>query len=419
MPWRGWEKGPGQLSFGFINGGPGGGHVAMTIAGKGWAANTETGGGAGGTWTNTMSNRGPAWGASHPYFRGNIWHLGAKTTLAEIGGGGTSYNPLLALAERIWDATVGRLEKRFTRPPFSRDNFILSYALGKAARNVIDGIHDWLFDKLERMGGGGEWDGGGNLREWAHQGLILGNAFPPTPANVQKIMARAKQESGGNPNAVNNWDSNARAGHPSKGLMQIIDTTWETWRARYGSDVGPFDSNWMNPIKSVAVASRYMRGVYGYVVGATGSGYSNGGVALGPHLGLIGEKGPEMMVPLHDKRAVRLLQQVFRDTERANPDRINHEQTIVQYSDDSTPEETHRVIEKVRAEIEQLRADIVDVADHNERLVEKLLREQIKATVAAVMAAPDAGGWQEKLDRVLSEALALPEMQAQNNRRRR
>jgi hypothetical protein len=33
-------------------------------------------------------------------------------------------------------------------------------------------------------------------------------------------------ESGGNPNAINNWDSNARAGIPSQGLMQTIPSTF-------------------------------------------------------------------------------------------------------------------------------------------------------------------------------------------------
>jgi SLT domain-containing protein len=33
-------------------------------------------------------------------------------------------------------------------------------------------------------------------------------------------------ESGGNPNAINNWDSNAAAGIPSQGLMQTIPSTF-------------------------------------------------------------------------------------------------------------------------------------------------------------------------------------------------
>nr|WP_250634884.1 transglycosylase SLT domain-containing protein [Bacillus subtilis] len=34
------------------------------------------------------------------------------------------------------------------------------------------------------------------------------------------------KESGGNPNVVNRWDSNWKAGHPSQGLMQFIPSTF-------------------------------------------------------------------------------------------------------------------------------------------------------------------------------------------------
>lgn len=74
-------------------------------------------------------------------------------------------------------------------------------------------------------------------------------------------------------------NSNAQAGTPSKGLMQIIESTWNAWTT---SAIGWFAENWANPVKSVAVASRYMAGVYGYLVGANGQGYEEGGVIPGP-----------------------------------------------------------------------------------------------------------------------------------------
>lgn len=44
--------------------------------------------------------------------------------------------------------------------------------------------------------------------------------------DIANIKNRIRIESGGNETAVNNWDSNAAAGHPSKGLLQFIDTTF-------------------------------------------------------------------------------------------------------------------------------------------------------------------------------------------------
>ena len=45
--------------------------------------------------------------------------------------------------------------------------------------------------------------------------------------NSGAVLRRIDFESDGNPNAINNWDSNAKAGTPSKGLMQVIDPTFK------------------------------------------------------------------------------------------------------------------------------------------------------------------------------------------------
>jgi hypothetical protein len=42
------------------------------------------------------------------------------------------------------------------------------------------------------------------------------------------ILAQIKQESSGNPKSVNNYDSNAAAGTPSMGLLQVIAPTYQT-----------------------------------------------------------------------------------------------------------------------------------------------------------------------------------------------
>jgi hypothetical protein len=52
---------------------------------------------------------------------------------------------------------------------------------------------------------------------------------------LDAIMRRMKQESGGNPNAINNWDSNAAKGTPSQGLMQTIPGTFAAYAGKYAS----------------------------------------------------------------------------------------------------------------------------------------------------------------------------------------
>ncbi|WP_320670786.1 transglycosylase SLT domain-containing protein [Patulibacter defluvii] len=52
---------------------------------------------------------------------------------------------------------------------------------------------------------------------------------PQSDAMVNNVFIIIRHESGGNPNAINNWDSNAQKGQPSQGLMQVIPSTFQ-WR---------------------------------------------------------------------------------------------------------------------------------------------------------------------------------------------
>jgi hypothetical protein len=105
----------------------------------------------------------------------------------------------------------------------------------------------------------------GQARDWIKQGLRLAG-IPDTPANVETVLGRAKQESSLNPHAQNNWDSNARKGTPSKGFLQTIDGTFSAYAVPGHHDI------W-NPVDNTAAAVRYMMARYGHLVGAGAGGY--------------------------------------------------------------------------------------------------------------------------------------------------
>jgi hypothetical protein len=67
---------------------------------------------------------------------------------------------------------------------------------------------------------------------------------------VKKIIMR---ESTGKADAVNGWDSNAAAGTPSKGLMQLIDTTFRNSVLPSLADKGIFD-----PVANITAGVRTM-----------------------------------------------------------------------------------------------------------------------------------------------------------------
>jgi SLT domain proteins len=81
--------------------------------------------------------------------------------------------------------------------------------------------------------------------------------------NTADIWMIIKYESGGNPNAINRWDSNAAAGHPSKGLMQTIDPTFSRWALPGHTDI------W-NPVDNIIAGVRYAIGRYGSVSAVPG-----------------------------------------------------------------------------------------------------------------------------------------------------
>lgn len=114
-------------------------------------------------------------------------------------------------------------------------------------------------------------------------------------ANVKRTLYQMQTESGGNPRAINNWDSNAKKGTPSKGLMQVIDPTFAAY-AR-----APFNKNIYDPLSNILASVRYAVSRYGSLARAyQGHGYANGGIATKPSI--FGEKGAEMAIPLTRNR---------------------------------------------------------------------------------------------------------------------
>jgi hypothetical protein len=108
------------------------------------------------------------------------------------------------------------------------------------------------------------WQAGTNA-EWIDQALrILAcegiDTSGISPADIAAIIGH---ESGGNPHAINMWDSNAAMGHPSKGLMQMIDSTFRAHCAPGHADI------W-NPVDNIVAGVRYAVARYGSVAAVPG-----------------------------------------------------------------------------------------------------------------------------------------------------
>lgn len=157
--------------------------------------------------------------------------------------------------------------------PLSFDQELLKPA-GKAIMNgFFSGLkHGGLkaFGFVKSIAGtiGGIFKGSGSLTDWVNQAVSITGV----PRGwVGPLIARALFESGGNPNAVNNWDINAQRGTPSKGLMQTIGPTFAAYAM-------PGHNSIFNPVDNLIAAIRYILARYGsiYAIDPPVRGYKEG-----------------------------------------------------------------------------------------------------------------------------------------------
>lgn len=98
--------------------------------------------------------------------------------------------------------------------------------------------------------------GSPNLAGWIQQALGLTGTPGSWAGPLSVLIGR---ESGGNPNAINNWDSNAAAGHPSQGLMQTIPGTFNAYHQAGTS------WNILDPVANIAAGINYIKARYGSI----------------------------------------------------------------------------------------------------------------------------------------------------------
>ncbi|MEV5435295.1 LysM peptidoglycan-binding domain-containing protein [Streptomyces sp. NPDC052682] len=97
-----------------------------------------------------------------------------------------------------------------------------------------------------------------NLDGWIREALDI-MARKGIPGSYDGIYRNIMRESSGNPLAINNWDSNAAAGTPSKGLLQVIDPTFQAYHVD-GTSWDPYD-----PVANITAACNYAAHRYGSI----------------------------------------------------------------------------------------------------------------------------------------------------------
>ncbi|WP_405499647.1 LysM peptidoglycan-binding domain-containing protein [Streptomyces niveus] len=102
-----------------------------------------------------------------------------------------------------------------------------------------------------------------DLDGWIRESLDI-MAQNGIPGSYDGIHRNIMRESGGNPQAINNWDSNAAAGTPSKGLLQVIAPTFEAYHVP-GTSTDSYD-----PVANITAACNYAADRYGSIDNVNG-----------------------------------------------------------------------------------------------------------------------------------------------------
>ncbi|MFE1312297.1 transglycosylase SLT domain-containing protein [Streptomyces sp. NPDC058755] len=97
-----------------------------------------------------------------------------------------------------------------------------------------------------------------NLDGWIRESLAI-MAQKGIPGTYNGIYRNIIRESSGNPAAINLWDSNAAKGIPSKGLLQVIDPTFNAYHVA-GTSFDIYD-----PVANITAACNYAAARYGSI----------------------------------------------------------------------------------------------------------------------------------------------------------
>ncbi|WP_211440131.1 hypothetical protein [Corynebacterium glutamicum] len=238
-------------------------------------------------WTNIL-NGGPFdYGAGTNAQHGNHVHWGTNSPLVFDGDdivltdapGGASGSGG-GFVKGIWDKIVNAID-----PYPDQGEGWFSQVPGKFIESSLEKLWDFISEKVSSIfsfsPGGGE--GATQWADLASQALArMGYGDEHLDAMLQQIQI----ESTGDQNAVNMWDSNAMAGHPSGGLLQVIEPTYRDVRNKYPEAFEGLPDDRMHPLTNLVAGVGAVKRDWGGPAGRwpTRDGYAYGGLVDIPEL---------------------------------------------------------------------------------------------------------------------------------------
>lgn len=178
---------------------------------------------------------------------------------------GRPYTPPKVTLANHWDHVHWAMEKMVAGMDVGMLDAILAKipsrqgVYGALTRLVTTALQNKMAVMGGDIGGGGSpaYKGDHNVARWTDETIKVLGMLNRKTSDAGAVLRRIEFESSGNPRAINLWDSNARRGTPSKGLMQVIDPTFKAYRSK------ALSSDIYNPTANIYAGSNYAVKRYG------------------------------------------------------------------------------------------------------------------------------------------------------------
>lgn len=211
---------------------------------------------------------------------------GAGTMMFGQGaGGGSGVNAVAMAAYNQFNEKMQQLKETVSKWTAAAPDSIMSMIPQQTFDPIASGMQALISEKVSAMsgsagGGGVKWQGIPGVEQWGPLvEKLLGLKNQPASYKAA-VMSRISQESSGDPNSVNDWDSNAKAGWPTKGLMQMRDDTFMSYVDPGMTNIWDPEHNLRSSMNYVLNDPKYngrtLQDVY-----LQAGGYDEGGIAKG------------------------------------------------------------------------------------------------------------------------------------------
>lgn len=152
---------------------------------------------------------------------GYYWSAMSPSSHPNIGKSPVSTFPGTPIWGRVRGLKVEDDKKKDTKA----DKGLTGLVKKELGSGVFDFIKKHLAPLVEDDSGVGTASGGTVTSDLIKRAAQIAGVSV-SASDMKHIQNVVQHESGGNSKVVNNWDSNAKAGHPSKGILQFIDSTF-------------------------------------------------------------------------------------------------------------------------------------------------------------------------------------------------